>query len=970
MKKISIYAGLLLSLTAFNTFSYTIKKDGLITNGIDYFKMPSNITKEDYMDKTIIFKVKESYREQCAVNALSVASLNQIMMQLGTTKLEKMFPFAQKPTQKVNKLNQPYADLTLVYVLKYENNVDLEWAINQIIKTGTVEYAQPYYIQKLFYTPNDYNGTQQSFLNQIKALQAWDLTKGDTNVVIGIVDSGTDLDHPDLVANFKRNYADPINGIDDDNDGYTDNYWGIDLAGADYNNIQWDNDPDIKGSNQSHGAHVSGDASAVTDNGVGVSGVGFKCKLLPVKCGADNDTRGSGGVGYILTGYQGIVYAADHGANVINCSWGGPGGGPLEQEVINYATINKGALVVAAAGNDNKEDPYYPASFNYVINIAAVGSFSGQDVKASFSNYGYTIDFCAPGNNIRSTAYNNTYGSSSGTSMASPIAAGAAAIVKSYFPSYNMIQVGEQLRVTCDNIYSVNPSYNNKLGSGRINLYAALTTQKPSIRYQNLIIKDFNDDALVAGDTMRFIMDFVNYLAPTSNCTATLTVQSGGLFVTIQNGTFNIGQLGTLALKNTSTAPFRVLIKSNAPQNQKITFKITYTDNATSYTASEFFDVYVNVDYINIGINQVAATITSKGRIGYNQSGQGQGIGFTYNGVNLIYESSLMVGNTSKVSDMVRSSGGTTDEDFVSMIKVSKVAGTMVSDFDATGKFNDNGNSKGALPVEVNHYAYAWTNAPDDKYIMLRYVIKNTGTSTLNNLYAGIFTDFDIDDYSKNKGNEDAQLKLGYTYSVSSNVIYGGVKVLSPTPFIHHSIDNTSGAYVDFTGAGDYDQKKDSVMKISKPTDTFGPGGGDVIQCVSSGPFNLVPGDSVEVAFALIAGDNLSDIQASANAAQTRYNDLFAPTAIVSKINPETMLSLYPNPSKDVVSLNFNLLKSATTQIEIYTLTGQKVFELVKDFSAGMNQEKIDISNLSSGQYFVKLTTHQQSSVIQLNVVK
>ena len=280
MKKITLFAGLFLSLGSLLSIAKDNKQ--IINNGRTVFVMPQNITPSDYMSNTLIFKVKTNYRSQCSIDGISIAPLNQVLMELGATKVEKMFPFAKEPKEKTNKLNQSYADLTLVYVLKFENNIDLTTAINKVIKTNTVEYSQPYYIQRYNYNPNDYNSTQQSFLNQIKAIQAWDINKGDTNVVIGIVDSGTDIDHPDLKANFKRNYADPINGIDDDNDGYKDNYWGIDLAGANYANIQWDNDPDVKGNNQGHGVHVSGDASAVTDNGTGVAGVGFNCKLLPI----------------------------------------------------------------------------------------------------------------------------------------------------------------------------------------------------------------------------------------------------------------------------------------------------------------------------------------------------------------------------------------------------------------------------------------------------------------------------------------------------------------------------------------------------------------------------------------------------------------------------------------------------------------------------------------------------------------
>jgi serine protease len=138
---------------------------------------------------------------------------------------------------------------------------------------------------------------QHNFLKRIRAYKAWDLSlggsRGDANTIIGIVDSGSDLDHPDIAANVYQNTADPVNGNDDDNDGYIDNYQGWDMAGADYNTVVGDNNPNCLGANNNHGSHVAGCASEVSDNGIGGAGIGFNCKLLIVKAAADNDTRGS-----------------------------------------------------------------------------------------------------------------------------------------------------------------------------------------------------------------------------------------------------------------------------------------------------------------------------------------------------------------------------------------------------------------------------------------------------------------------------------------------------------------------------------------------------------------------------------------------------------------------------------------------------------------------------------------------------
>lgn len=955
------------------------------------FIIPSNVTSKDYLPNTIILKLKPQYRNIAGLKKIDHPLLDQVLAYVGLNTLGKKFPNHKAPEKKRNELGQAYADLSLIYELKFTNSVALEDAINQVLATGIMEFAEPHYIYQMHnYIPNDpaSNSTstsvgQNGFFSRIRAYAAWDLalggSQGDPNVIIGIVDSGTDTDHPDLVSQFVHNTADPINGIDDDLDGYVDNYTGYDLAGADYNTVVGDNNPNIMGSNNIHGSHVSGCAAASTNNGIGVAGIGFNCKLLPVKCAADNDTRGTGGEGYIISGYEGITYAADHGAKIINCSWGGTSGGSYGQTIIDYATINKNCLVVSSAGNSNLDEKNYPASFNYVLSVAATNSTN--DNRASFSTYNYDVDISTPGNNIYETVYNNSYTTMSGTSMSSPITCGGAGLVQSKFNYTNALQIGQRLKQTADYHYSTgtnitglgNPgaAYQNKLGKGRMNLQRALTDPNvSSVVFANSVVVDHNDNAIVVGDSLFITGDFINYLSPTSNLTASITAVVGGAYVTSIDNSTSLGVINTLSTVNNNADPFKFKINTGTPSNALITFQVTLTDG--TYSDKYFFDVIVNVDYVNIAINDVATTITSKGKIGYNVDGQLQGLGFSYMGTNLLYEGALMIGTSNtKVSDAFRGSApSAADVDFQTVVKAYKSTPPVFSEFDVHGRVND----VPASPTQnllVSHSAYAWTTAGNRKYVIVEYIIKNNGATPLNNLYAGIAADWDIDasTASSNKGDYDAATKMGYVYSTVAGGKFAGIKLLTNTaPPVCYHIDNMAGGgggvdVVDTTVVGD---KRYSTSKkyTSLSTNRYLAGvsgtvttGGDIIEVVSSGPFNIIAGDSVKVAFALIAGDDLTDIVKSADSAQAHYNPPIA-TGINTITKSEINAAVYPNPANSDLNFMINTTKSENIDIVLVNTLGQTVKHIVRNnLTVGYNQINTDVSQLPIGTYFYQIKT-------------
>lgn len=974
MKRILTTAGIALCLLAANVSAQT----GKAPAGTRKFVLPETMVEDaDYMKGHIIFRVKEQHRSKCTAGYINDNGLTQVTNYLGVNTLGKIYPNHQPPKEKHNSLGQQYADLSLIYELTFKNtNVSLEKAINLMLSTGLFEYAEPRYQYKLeTFVPNDPSVGSQSYLTAIRAYVssgfggAWDTSDpaigaaghGDTNVVVAIVDSGNDLDHPDLVNQYKKNYADPVDGSDNDGDGYIDNYNGWDLAGADYTNVVGDNDASIMGSNNNHGSHVSGCSGAQCNNSIGVCGTGFNCKILAVKCAADNDTRGSGGVGYIIAGYEGITYAADHGAKVINCSWGGTGGGAYGQNICDYASINKNAIIVAAAGNNGIDQTIYPAGFNYVMSVAATSSTNNWLTKASFSNYNFSVDISAPGNGIYNTIYNNSYTSMSGTSMASPVAAGGVALVLSKFPSYTGLQAGQRLITTSDPINAANPAYQNKLGGGRINLYKALTNAAgPSVVFTNTLLDDNNDKAFALGDTLNISGDFINYLNPTSSsCTATISVYLG-TGVTALTTSYPIGVLNTNATVNNGVAPFRYVITSGT-QNATVTFRVTITDG--TYTQSYFIQVLLNPDYVNIAINDVATTMTSRGKIGWNADGAMTGLGFSYMGTQLLYEAGLMVGtSTTTVSDCVRGASTTSDADFSNQV-VAQKTGPTVSDFDAYARFSD----APAVPTQnitVRQKAYAWTSAGSRKFVIFEYVLVNTGTSALNNGYAGIFADWDIDEttYAENKLDYDASRGLAYAWYTGASGKYGGIKLLTTSAGAnHYAIDNMTGGGggLDITGGYSTSAKYTTLstfrQSAGQPTNSTYVGN-DVISVMSSGPFTINAGDSIKIAFAMLGGDDLADLQESADTAQVRWDN--ATTLGISNANVQAQdFMVYPNPANEALNFVFGASKAEAYTISLYNVIGEMVkSSTTRASGAGLHNSSLDVSDLPPGTYIYKVT--------------
>lgn len=844
---------------------------------------------------------------------------NAILQAARATQVSQVFPERLYDTGKSSAAN----DLSSIFEVRFEGEIDVLKTINALRSQPGVTYAEPVYLYRLAYDPNDPASQQgfQNYLTTIHAREAWDLSKGDPSVIIAIVDTGVDWQHEDLAANIWNNADElPNNGVDDDNNGYID-----DVRGWDFGGLAGTEDANPREDNPYHGTHVAGIAAAVTDNATGVASVGFNCKIMPVKTAQDN-IKDSRGLPFIIHGYRGIVYAADNGASIINCSWSSPAFSQLGQDVINYA-LSKGALVVAAAGNDGSSSENYPAAFAGALAVAATNS---SDVRTSFSNYGHWVSVAAPGQTIYSTWQPTTPTSSkyvynSGTSMSSPVVAGVCALVKSVNPTWTPQQVGQQVRVSAANINATNPNYVKQLGFGRVDPFRALTISSPAVRWDSLLINEISGDGdgiIEPGETIAVKFRLVNYRLTANNLQVAVSTTSPNVNLTSSTLT-----LGALAEGQSLITPGQIVftVAQNAKSNLRVNFLLDLT--ATGYADWQPFNLIVSPGNVQGG--NAATTISSFGALGfwdYAGSGAQIGLGFQFpKGAStaLFHGGFIVATAANRVSDVSygRADGDINNNpryDFAATPDgdITRRAGTL-SSTEVRSKFTDSA-AESPIGVQVTQIALAWDNPPYDDFVILQYDIKNTTASVLNNLYAGYYLDWDIIVAGANFAGWDPANQLGYMYATASN--YYGVCAVAPANASSYRVirnaafDNSdAGKYQFFTGG----------FAV-----TSGNQADDWAQQIGLGPFTLQPGETRTVAFAMLGGTNLNDLKINAQAARAIYSPVGVEDNPLAPLRFELSQN-QPNPFSIIAAnqtvIGYTLAQDATVQVKIFNLLGQEV---------------------------------------------
>ena len=442
--------------------------------------LSAQIVHQDYVDGELFIRTHTalSPNDVWSKQKTRYTDLQSVLSTLDVTAVDYLYPVLRYQSEELDN----------ILWVKFTHEASIDPVLKALNAMDVVDYAERVPLMKTNLVPNDPGTNQVYALSLIDAFDAFDIHTGG-NSVICVVDNAIQITHPDLAPNVWVNPGEiPNNGIDDDNNGYVDDVNGWDAADN-------DNDPNPPNSSFSHGTHCSGTAAAATNNGTGVASIGYNCKLMSAKA-----TRSNSNNQYLDNTYGGTEYAIAAGADVVSMSFGGGGFSNAYQSLFNFGH-GQGITFVAAAGNDNTSQVFYPAGYNYVISVASTTS---NDSKSSFSNYGSWIDIAAPGSGIYSTIPNNTYGTQSGTSMACPLVAGLCGLLKSYNPALTPDEIENCLDQSADNIDAQNPSYVGALGAGRINALGALQCTNPT----NPPVVQFMSDAngpQCTGATVQFM---------------------------------------------------------------------------------------------------------------------------------------------------------------------------------------------------------------------------------------------------------------------------------------------------------------------------------------------------------------------------------------------------------------------------------------------------------------------------------
>ncbi|MCX7994585.1 MAG: S8 family peptidase [candidate division WOR-3 bacterium] len=820
--------------------------------------------------------------------------------------------------------------------------------------------------------PKDDPDAPEWNVTKVMAESCWAAGFNGAGIILGHIDTGVLTTHEALVGKWLSPYW--HDGVNGQSSPYDDN---------------------------GHGTHTIGTICGGDGPGPFVNdiGVAYGARYIPTKA---FNAGGSGQYAWIDACMQYLANLKQQGVDIraIGNSWGSSNGSDLHWWDIVLNWKNLGVFPVFSNGNSGPSSGTVGAPASYPTTIGVGATNSGDNI-ASFSSRGpapnispinnpqywyYSTwnllkpDVSAPGVSVRSSYNNGGYTALDGTSMASPHVTGGTAILLQKNSSLTVQDLYDLFRNYCDRPSQGGTYPNNNYGWGRINLWRSLqnvpTSNRPNVVLnRTVVVNDNNGNGKLDPGENAGIVCYIRNTGGAQATNTTARLRTSDIYITLIDSTTSYGTIPSGDSANNNSDPFTLSVSPNCPDGRTIDFQLYIVCAESSWTRN--FSLIVGtpgLDYVTHDCGNCRFTVTRYGALGFMSSGQSGGVGFRYpaTGSNHLFYGSFAVGNSpSYCVDQYYESQSGDDDDWATTsspdgrCRIYEPWQNNIDEY-ATARYNDGGHSspQGLL---CEQYSWAWNDATANDFVIMKFVLTNTGNNTLSNLYAAIFMDWDISSsYTSNYGNSETARNLTYMY-YSGSYPYVGVEVLDPprtTPARNLAIIDNQTYVWPYYGLPDNIQIQFMDGTIQNPSGT---NANDWSTCNSVGPFTLAPGQSKIVAFAILGGTNLADLQANADTAYNRYWN-WTVVEEEKEQQVKAQFSVYPVVTGGRLNLAHNGF-AGELKITVYDVSGRKVAEKIWHNGKDDGILNIDISNLAGGIYFLNVNAEKLAKPVIQKII-